>query len=137
MQDNLTNQGDMYIIPKKHRIIENLHIVFWLIKDLCWCITFKPLGILMIIPTLSIAAYIVWQNRHIASELYHNLAVLFWITANAYWMCSEFFKFDEKKVFGDLTGKNLALLPFILGLSCLFIYYVFVAPKEKRIKHKI
>lgn len=131
MQDKVNPEGEMYIIPKKYRIIENLHIIFWLVKDLCWCIVFKPLGIAMIIPTLGVAAYIVWQNRTVASELYHNLAVLFWIMANAYWMLSEFFHFDEQKIIGNITGKNLALIPFIVGLTCLLIYYVFVSPKQK------
>jgi hypothetical protein len=35
-----------------------------------------------------------WKNRHIKSELAHNLAIVFWISANAYWMISEFFHFD-------------------------------------------
>lgn len=130
---NATNtNAELYIIPKKYRIIENLHILFWLVKDLCWCIVYKPLGIIMIFPTLFVAAYIVWQNRSVVSELYHNLAVLFWITANSYWMISEFYKFDEQIVIGSLTGKNLAIFPFSIGILCLLIYYVFILPREKK-----
>jgi hypothetical protein len=132
MESNVHSPISTYSIPKKHRIIENLHIVFWLIKDMCWCIVFKPLGIAMIAPTLCVAIYIVWQNRKIASELYHNLAVMFWIVANSYWMVSEFFHFDDKKVLNDFTGKNLALIPFIIGIACLVIYYLIIAPREKR-----
>ncbi len=132
MEDKNTIVADIYAIPKKQRVIENLHIVFWLIKDLCWCIVFKPLGIAMIVPTLSVAIYITWQNRKIASELYHNLAVAFWIMANSYWMISEFGSFDEKKILGNIEGKQLALIPFIIGLVCLVIYYGFVMPKEKK-----
>ncbi len=133
MDNNLPVQGTMYMIPKKYRIIENLHIVFWLIKDLCWCIVFKPLGLAMIIPTLSIAVYIVWQNRNIASELYHNLAVMFWIIANSYWMISEFYKFDDRIFFDVVSGKQMAIIPFTMGITCLFIYYVFVSSKEKKL----
>jgi hypothetical protein len=129
--ENPTNE-ELYAIPKKYRVIENLHILFWLIKDLCWCLVFKPLGIAMIFPTLSVAIYIAWQNRTVQSELYHNLAVIFWITANSLWMISEFFKFDEKKIIGNFTGKNLALIPFIIGISSLLIYYLFIAPKERK-----
>jgi hypothetical protein len=132
MQDNLTEQGEMYMIPKKYRIIENLHIVFWLVKDLCWCIVFKPLGVAMIVPTLCIAMYIVWQNRRIASELYHNLAVMFWIMANSYWMISEFFAFDDKAIISGITGKQMSVVPFVMGITCLLIYYVFVGPKERK-----
>jgi hypothetical protein len=132
MQDNLPTQGSVYMIPKKYRIIENLHIVFWLIKDLCWCIGFKSLGIAMVVPTLCIAGYIVWQNRTIASELYHNLAVLFWIVANSYWMISEFFSFDDKSFVGGIEGKIFAVIPFVMGITCLIIYYGFIGPKEKK-----
>ena len=80
---------------------------FWLLKDISWCMIWKPLGIAMIIPTLSIAIWIAWKNRQIKSELAHNLAIVFWITANAYWMISEFLGFDEMLVWKDFTGKHL------------------------------
>lgn len=133
MENNLPEQGSMYMIPKKYRIIENMHIVFWLVKDLCWCVVFKPLGIAMIVPTLSIAAYIVWQNRNIASELYHNLAVFFWIIANSYWMLSEFFAFDTKIIIANINGKQMAIIPFTMGITCLLIYYIFVSTKQKNL----
>jgi hypothetical protein len=128
----MPNNTEIYEIPKKYRMIENLHIVFWLIKDLCWCIVFKPLGIAMIIPTLGISIYIAWQNRKIASELYHNVAVTFWIMANSYWMISEFMGFDEKKFIYNIEGKQFAVLPFVLGIICLLIYYVPLLLKSKR-----
>ena len=122
-----------YTIPLKYRKIENLHIVFWLIKDLCWCVVFKPLAIAMIIPTLIIAAGITWQNRKIATEFYHNIAVFFWIVANCLWMFSEFYNFAEIAVIGTLTGKNLAIFPFSIGIGFL-VYYYFVHRIFKRKK---
>lgn len=44
---------------EKIRKHENLHIVFWLIKDTCWMLEIKWLGALMIIPTLFVAITIV------------------------------------------------------------------------------
>jgi hypothetical protein len=129
-QNSITEQ--QYIIPQKFRIIENLHIVFWLIKDMSWCIVSKPLGIGMFIPTIAIAIYIMWQNRTIVSELYHNLAVMFWILANGYWMISEFFEFDEHKITNLISWKHVAVIPFALGLICLIIYYGFIMPKENK-----
>ncbi len=125
---------EMYTIPKRYRVIENLHIVFWIIKDLCWCILYKPLAIAMIIPTLAIAITIAWQNRKIASELYHNLAVMFWIMANAYWMISEFYGFDTTTLQYGLTGKLLALIPFSIGMLCLAYYYIFLYAKDQKVK---
>ncbi len=120
-----------YTMSKKHRATENLHIVFWLFKDISWCIVFKPLGIAMIFPTLFVAIRIMWQNKSVASELYHNLAVMFWIVANSFWMISEFFHFDESLIFGIFIGKHFALIPFLMGIICLSNYYFFIAPKEK------
>jgi hypothetical protein len=116
--------------PTRFRKIENLHIVFWLLKDLSWCLTWKVLAVSMIFPTLSIAIWIAWKSRSIKSELSHNLAVVFWITANAYWMTSEFLHFDEKIVWNNFTGKNMALIPFLIGALILIYYYLFQRPKE-------
>ena len=49
-----------YIIPARYRRMENMHIVFWLVKDISWCMIWKELGIAMFIPTLSIAIIIAW-----------------------------------------------------------------------------
>ena len=85
-----------YVIPLRFRKMENLHIVFWLFKDVAWCLGFAVLGIAMIIPTLVIALVISWRTRQMMSELCHNLAIAVWISANSYWMISEFLGFDEK-----------------------------------------
>ena len=120
-----------YNIPLKYRKMENLHIVFWLFKDLSWCMIWKPLGIAMILPTLLISIVIAWQNRGFVSELCHNLAIIFWITANSYWMISEFSSFDRHALFGIFTYKHLALIPFILGILLLAFYYAIWKPKHK------
>ncbi|UYZ60877.1 hypothetical protein [Hymenobacter latericus] len=120
----------VYAIPTSYRRMENLHIVFWLLKDVSWCMVWKTLGIAMIFPTLAIAAIIAWRTRHLKSELAHNLAIVLWISANSYWMVSEFFHFDEVLVGGLITGKHLALVPFTLGLLVLAYYYLFLKPRE-------
>ncbi|MDZ7613637.1 MAG: hypothetical protein U5K51_08055 [Flavobacteriaceae bacterium] len=126
------NPNDIeYRIPLKYRKMENLHIVFWLFKDLAWCMIWKPVGIAMIFPTLIISIVIAWRTRHMMSELCHNLAISIWITANSYWMISEFFLFDENIVTGAITYKHLAVIPFILGLICLAYYYLYWRPTHK------
>jgi len=121
-----------YEIPARYRKMENMHIVFWLIKDVSWCMIWKTLGLAMIVPTLSIAIIISWRTRNIKSELAHNLAVTFWISANAYWMISEFFHFDTVYVWRQFDGKHLAIIPFTIGILILFNYYLFQKPKEDR-----
>jgi hypothetical protein len=126
---------NIYSIPDRFRRMENMHIVFWLVKDISWCMIWKPLGIAMIFPTLIIAIIISWRTRQLKSELSHNLAIVFWITANAYWMISEFLGFDEMHVWNGYEGKHLALVPFITGAGILLYYYVIQRPAELK-KHK-
>ncbi len=121
----------VYNIPLRYRKMENLHILFWLLKDISWCMVWKPLGIAMIFPTLIISIVIAWRTRELVSELTHNLAISFWITANAYWMISEFFSFDNLILFGSFTYKQLALVPFLIGLSLLIYYYLWYKPRYK------
>jgi len=123
----------IYAIPASYRRMENLHIVFWLLKDVSWCMVWRPLGLAMIVPTLAIAIIIAWRTRHLTSELAHNLAIVLWIAANSYWMISEFFSFDALLIgHSGITGKHLALLPFGAGLAVLAYYYVVQKPRESR-----
>ena len=104
------------------RYWENMHIPLWLLKDTCWMMEWRYLGVIMIIPTVITALYILYKSR-IHNEFYINLAICFWITANSYWMCSEFFGFVEY--------KNLAGIPFILGMISVSVYYFRQSRRKK------
>lgn len=82
----------------------------------------------MIFPTLSVAIYIMWKNRQLVSELVHNLAIAFWITANSMWMIFEFTGTDEQL-------KYYCLVPFLTGLMVLVFYYGWYVPfgRKKRL----
>jgi hypothetical protein len=116
--------NNRYDIPLKYRKMENLHIVFWLFKDVAWCLGLKWLGTTMIIPTLIISIVIAFRTRQFVSELCHNLAITVWISANSYWMVSEFFGFDHLPIWGNYTFKHLALIPFTMGILILAYYYL-------------
>ena len=120
-----------YNIPIRYRKMENLHIVFWLFKDISWCMIWKPLGIAMIFPTLIIAIVIAWRTRQYMSEICHNVAIAVWIVANSYCMISEFFHFDAMVVYGDITYKYLAIIPFSIGILLLGYYYLVWKPMHK------
>jgi len=122
-----------YNIPLRYRKMENLHIVFWLFKDISWCMLWRPLGILMVFPTLIIAIVITWRNRQYMSEVCHNVAIIFWITANSYWMISEFLHFESMTLSGSITYKYLALLPFSIGILILAYYYLIWRPMHKNV----
>jgi hypothetical protein len=127
-----TTHQAMYTIPARYRKMENMHILFWLLKDISWCMIWKPLGIAMIFPTLIISIIIAWRTREFVSELAHNLAISFWITANSYWMISEFFGFDETSFIYGIEGKYFAIIPFTIGVLILAFYYLFQKPKEDK-----
>jgi hypothetical protein len=127
----MSQQETTYNIPLKFRKMENLHIVFWLLKDVSWCMVWKPLGIAMIFPTLIISIMIAWRTRQYFSEICHNLAITIWISANSYWMISEFMGFDTHPLWGNYTMKHLALIPFLMGLSILMYYYLYWKPRHQ------
>ena len=128
----MSQKESQYIIPARYRKMENMHIVFWICKDISWCLGWKIPGMIMIVPTLTISIIIAWRTRQMISELAHNLAVSFWITANAFWMISEFFYFDEKQIWRQFEGRHLALIPFFIGVLILANYYLLQRPKENR-----
>lgn len=78
----------------------------------------------MILPTISVALHITWLHRKSKAELFHNLAVVFWICANSVWMIGEFF-------FND-TLRPIATVFFILGLLMVASYYFIVRPGEQK-----
>jgi hypothetical protein len=119
----------VYYIPARFRRIENLHILFWLIKDAFWAINLRVPAMIMIVPTMGVALLICWQTRYIVSEFLHNVAVILWITANTTWMVGEFYGWDENLYMG-YGLRQFALIPFVLGLLVLFYYYVFLARKK-------
>jgi hypothetical protein len=128
----MSNSEEVYEIPAKYRKMENTHIVFWLLKDVSWCMVWKTLGLAMIVPTMAIAIIIAWRTRNIRSEFAHNLAITAWIFANSYWMISEFFHFDTVHIWMQFEGKHLAIIPFTIGILILLNYYIIQKPRESR-----
>jgi hypothetical protein len=106
------------------RKIENLHIIFWLVKDFGWVQDIHLLGMIMVFPTLIIALWLTWQMRADLAECAHNVAVCCWITANSIWMAGEFF-------FEDGT-RPVATIFFSLGIAVLVTYYgwLYFVPKK-------
>ena len=103
----------MHVVDRIRKY-ENLHIVFWLIKDSCWMLEFKWLGTVIMFPTLFLAIYLVLKTLK-TIDFYINLAILCWILANSFWMLMEFFNNNHYKL--------LAAIPFGLGLLFVAIFY--------------
>ncbi len=113
--------------PATLRWMENMHIFLWLLKDTCWALAWKPGGIIMIIPTVCVAVYLLVRSRHNKADLYHNAAVCMWISANSTWMIGEFFNRDLRPV---------AVVFFGAGLVILAVYYIFYFTKNARKERK-
>lgn len=96
-------------------VIENFHIVLWLLKDTCWLMGFKYGGLVLVIPTLWIAYLIAWRTRKDPMVFMPNLAVCCWITANSCWMLGEFFHYPF---------SIPALLIFIIGVGVMGYYFL-------------
>lgn len=99
----------------KIKKIENLHVILWLIKDTCWMLEQKWLGAIMMVPTLFFALFIVYRTLK-TNDVYINLAIFFWISANSFWMMMEFFNHN--------LYKNFAIIPFGLGFLFVAIFYI-------------
>lgn len=100
----------------KFRHYENLHIPLWLLKDTCWMLQWKTLGVIMIVPTIIVAIIITIKMRiEKDDEFWINLAICFWIAANSYWMICEFTSHEEIK---DYAG-----FPFVAGMLCVAYFY--------------
>lgn len=112
------------MVDGRSRMFENVHILLWLIKDLCWVMDFKTVGVIMILPTVSVAVYITWLLRKSLSELLHNLAVVCWISANSIWMYGEFYLRDGT--------RPIAAVCFIIGLLLVGYYYTSLLIKRFR-----
>ncbi len=125
-----------FTTPLKIRRLENSLIVFWLIVDFCWFMLWIIPGIIMMFPTLAITIYITWESRHSRSELIHNLVVTLWVIANSIAMNMEFHDMDDDIFFGALTGRQLAIIPFVFGFLFLALYYLIIRPRDLKSKRK-
>jgi hypothetical protein len=95
---------------------EDLHIVLWLLKDLCWVMGLRWAGLVLVVPTVALAFWITWGERHERSALIHAFAVVLWIMANSTWMIGEFFFADG--------SRPLAVAFFVAGVLLLAWHYL-------------
>ncbi len=124
MEQQLKKGESIYVAPVQ-RWIENGHIFLWLLKDSCWAGGWRTGGIFMIFPTIAVALYILWRSRSHRPELFHNLAICIWITANSVWMVSEFYGVDAEY-------KKYVVMIFATGILLLLAYYIFFFKKDRR-----
>ena len=47
------------------RYWENMHIPLWLLKDTCWMLEWRWMGVTMVIPTILTALYILMRSKNL------------------------------------------------------------------------
>jgi hypothetical protein len=102
------------------RLLENLHLPLWLVKDICWAMMWRPLGLIMIVPTISLAIFFVIRSRKVKQEFYPNLSIACWISANSVWMLDEFYA---------LGIREFCLVFFSAGLISIIWWLIRYFPK--------
>jgi len=107
---------------KNIHFLENLHIPLWLVKDISWLMIWKPLGMFMIVPTVTVAVMLVIATRKILHRLLLNLATLCWILANSNWMSGEFYSYNF---------RFLSFTLFILGILFAIVYFILYVQKNR------
>lgn len=98
---------------KRLFLLEMAHIPLWLIKDLCWLMTWRTTGLIMAIPTVLVAIVLALLTRKDSSRFLPNVSIAFWIIANANWMLAEFF---------DFPIRFYSIVPFAAGLLIFMVY---------------
>jgi hypothetical protein len=113
------------IDPERHsrlvNLLETVHIPLWLIKDVCWLMTYRVLGVIVAVPTIVVAVVMAIITRKDKEKFLPNVSIAFWILANANWMFAEFFEIENIRFY--------SLFPFLLGI---LVFIAFLVQKVRR-----
>lgn len=104
------------------RKIENLYVVCWLMKDMCWMLAFKYLALFMILPTILLAVYVLVLSKKSMINLSVNISMICWIAANSAWMIHDFYMIIPIEVSKVLFSTGIVTM-------LMYIWLVFVQPK--------
>ncbi len=82
------------------RDYENIHIFFWLGKDVAWNGLIQPMWVIFVIPTFLVALDFVITslfNKYTVIDHAHYVSVMLWVMGNAIWACGElwFANYDD------------------------------------------
>jgi hypothetical protein len=83
---------------KTFRQYENLHMYFWLAKDLCWNRSNLILWFVMLVPAVFLAAdffFISAFCKNSVVDTVHYATIFLWVLGNATWALGEFFFIDH------------------------------------------
>jgi hypothetical protein len=136
--------------------VENIYILFWILKDLFWCWgTGDLLGVAPSEPLIALCEALAISfgsvailNNILTAYIWRRDPILFldclsavcWIAANFTWMCGEFFvRYDNLELADDDQGDDyktriIATCFFLIGIS-IQIYNVVILIRQKITVH--
>lgn len=56
----------------QQKVQENIHIVFWLLKDFAWIMHFRAFGLMMAVPTFALSVYITLKSVSQCFDVYYK-----------------------------------------------------------------
>jgi hypothetical protein len=98
-------------MTKKQKLISDLHYPLWLLKDFMWMADLPILSLLLAIPAILISLWMCMMTAEKAQR--ENKMILWWLSANTMWMCSEKF---------EVNTMWLAFLFFGFGIIEIILY---------------
>ena len=104
--------------------LETIHIPLWLLKDLCWLMSYRSLWLVMAIPTVLVALLMLYVTFGDKDRFLPNVSIAFWILANASWMLDEFY---------SLGIRSYCIYPFLAGILAFIIYVLLKLMKPKEV----
>jgi len=107
-------------------LLETAHIPLWLIKDVCWLMTYRTVGIVFAVPTIIVAIIMAFITYSDKDRFLPNVSIAFWIIANANWMVAEFYEFDT---------RFYSIYPFTAGILVFIVFLLQKLFKTNKIKH--
>lgn len=108
------------------RYVENIHLYFWLLKDLAWALDYKEMGItfgLIAILWLGILFYYAIRAKS-TEEIYFLVPTSLWLIGNYLWMQGELENND------DAIGRPNGKYCMISGMVIIIFYYAFLHTKN-------
>ena len=120
------------------RGLDNIHIYFWITKDLCWVQSWFIAGVIIGSMACLYALFLTFRAaiwRKSISEFWIKMSEFMWLFSNFWWMIGElhddhhgYFEDHDKSIVDEYTHQ--AGIMFIATLIWISLYYIILKPME-------
>lgn len=103
------------------RYIENIHLYFWMLKDLAWSLDYRDFG--MVFGTIAVLwlGVLYWHacKKSSTEELYFLIPTTLWLFGNFIWMTGEL-------IYNNDNLRPLGADCMLIGIILVMFYHIFV-----------